>query len=107
MIYIDECSTNLIEHTVIETLVWIHPSDTTQFTRSPESMFLIVWVQKRPAGAWSRIRFEALTAARVPQMAQRQGLSLRKVTECVHKSEREREKSDNTFIESLVDSGVN
>lgn len=89
----------------------MHLSDSTQFIQSSyENVFLIVWVHRRPAGAWSQIRFEALTAARVPQMAQRQSLSLRKVTACMHKSERHRKrkkKSGNKFIESLIDSGVN
>ncbi|RXN09259.1 cadherin 26 isoform X2 [Labeo rohita] len=85
-----------------------HQGKTQEDNEDHRDIEVTTKTQRRPAGAWSQIRSEALTAARVPQMAQRQSLSLRKVTACVHKSEKEsKKKSDNVFIESLIDSGVN
>lgn len=85
--------------------LWIHVSALSQphatklkfSVMSYKNVLLIVWVKKRPPGAWSQIRFEPLTAARLPQMARRQSLSLRTVYVRAHESEK---RYDNAFIES-------
>lgn len=93
------------KHALNAAVVWIHVSALTQphatklkfSAMSYKNVFLIVWVQRRPPGAGSQIRFEALTAARLPQMARRQSLSLKTVYVRAHETEK---RYDNTFIES-------